>query len=169
MHESIDWPRKALPARHGNRKIFSLAALVALILFGARTALSYWVALLWFGSLGYGEVFERQLALQWGIFGAFAAITFCVLYGAFALLNRAHRKDLPLDHVIVFGARELNLSVQPVLRFVAISGFVVIGLLTGGAMASEWPTLALFWVAPVKAGASVDPIFCKPDGCSRSR
>ncbi len=162
MHESIDWPRKALPARHGNRGILALVALVALIFFGGRTALSYWVALLWFGSLGYGEVFARQLALQWGIFAAFAAITFCVLYGAFALLNRAHRKDLPLDHVIVFGTRELNLSVQPVLRFAAISGFVVVGLLTGGAMASEWPTLALFWVAPVAAGVSVDPIFGKP-------
>ena len=138
-----------------------MVALAALILFGGRTVLSYWVSLLWFGSLGYGEVFARQLALQWGIFAAFAAITFCALYGAFVLINRAHRNDLPLDHTIVFGGRELNLSVQPVLRFIAIAGSVVIGLITGGAMASEWPTLALFWFAPAGAGATVDPIFGK--------
>lgn len=102
MHESIDWPRKALPARSRNRKFYVLVALFALILFGSRTAVSYWVGMLWFESLGYRDVFARQLALQWGIFAAFAAITFGFLYGAFALLNRAHRHDLPLDHVIVF-------------------------------------------------------------------
>ena len=162
MHESIDWPRKALPARSRNRKFYVLVALFALILFGSRTAVSYWVGMLWFESLGYRDVFARQLALQWGIFAAFAAITFGFLYGAFALLNRAHRHDLPLDHVIVFGGREINLSVEPVLRFIAIAGSLVIGLITGGAMASEWPTLALFWFAPAAARTTVDPIFDKP-------
>jgi len=162
MHESINWPRKALPARRRNRKFYVLAAIVVLILFGGRTAVSYWVGWLWFESLGYGDVFVRQLALQWGIFAAFAAITFGVLYGAFALLNRAHRHDLPLDHAIVFGGREINLSVQPVLRFIAIAGSLVIGLVTGGAMASEWPRLALFWFAPAAVGSPIDPIFSKP-------
>ncbi len=162
MHESIDWPRKALPVRRRNRKFYILVAIIALTLFGGRTAVSYWVGLLWFESLGYGDVFVRQLALQWGIFAAFSAITFCILYGAFALLNRAHRHDLPLDHVIVFGGREINLSVQPVLRFIVIAASVVIGLITGSAMASEWPTLALFWFAPAATSATVDPMFGKP-------
>ena len=162
MHESIDSSRKALPARRRNRKLYILVAIIALILFGSRTAVSYWVQSLWFGSLGYRDVFVRQLALQWGIFAAFAVITFCVLYGSFALLNHAHRHDLPLDHLIVFGGREVSLSVQPVLRFIAIAGSVVIGLISGGAMASEWPTLALFWFAPPAAGAIVDPIFGMP-------
>jgi uncharacterized protein len=162
MHESIDWPRRDLPARHRNRKFYILVAVIALILFGGRTAVSYWVGLLWFESLGYGDVFVRQLTLQWGIFALFAIVTSCVLYGAFALLNRAHRHDLPLDHVIAFGGRELNLSVQPVLRFIAIAGSLVIGLITGGAMGSEWPTLALFWFAPAAAGTPADPIFDKP-------
>ena len=162
MHESIEWPRKPLRARRRNRTFYLLIGIIFLILFGSRTALSYWVAMLWFGSLGYGAVFARQLTLQWGIFAAFAVVTMCFLYGAFALLNRAHRNDLPLDHTIVFGGRELNLSVQPVLRFIAIAGSVVIGLITGGAMASEWPTLALFWFAPAATSATVDPIFGKP-------
>ena len=89
--------------------------------------------------------------------------TFVILYGAFSLFSTsAHRHDLPLDHMIVFGGREVNLSVQPVLRFIAIGGSVLIALVSGGAMASEWPTLALFWFAPPAAGAIVDPIFGKP-------
>src|SRR5579863_1071749 len=103
MHESIDWPRKALPARRRGRKFYILIAIIALILFGGRTALSYWVALLWYGSLGYRDVFARQLTFQWGIFAAFAAATVCFLYGVFTLLNRTHRNDLPLDHTIAFG------------------------------------------------------------------
>jgi uncharacterized membrane protein (UPF0182 family) len=162
MHESIDWPRKIQPPQRRNRKFFVLLAIIALIFFGSRTVLSYWVELLWFRSLGYGDVFLRQLALQWGIFAAFAVVTFFILYGTFLLLNRAHRDELPLDHTIVFGGREVNLSVRPFLRIFAIGASLLIALATGGTMASEWPTLALFWFAPNAAGTVADPIFGKP-------
>ena len=162
MHESIHWPKQSLPPQRRNRKFFVLLAIVAFILFGSRTMLSYWVELLWFRSLGYGSVFVRQLALQWGIFAAFAAVTFCILYGVFSLLKWAHRDELPLDHTIVFGGREVNLSVRPFLRILALGGSLLIALITGGAMASEWPTLALFWFAPTAAGTVNDPIFGKP-------
>ncbi len=124
--------------------------------------LSYWVDLLWFRSLGYGDVFLRTLTLQWGIFAAFAAATFVILYGAFSLLNRAHRDDLPSDHTIVIAGREVSLSVKPVLRIVAIAVSLLIALATGSTMAGEWPTLALFWFAPHAAGSVADPIFGKP-------
>ncbi|MGB6192593.1 MAG: UPF0182 family protein [Terracidiphilus sp.] len=161
MYESIDWPKRAqIPGRR-NHKFLFLLAILAVVLLGSRTALSYWVDLLWFRSLGYGDVFLRTLALQWGIFFGFAAVTFFILYGAFSLLQRAHLDDLPLDHTIFFGGRELNLPVKPVLRFVVIGASLLIALATGGAMASEWPTLALFWFAP-GGGTVADPIFGKP-------
>ena len=100
MYESIDWPRQPKLPRRGNRKLFFLLAFLAIIFFGSRTALAYWVNLLWFRSLNYGSVFLRTLTLQWGIFAGFAAATFVILYGAFFLLNRAHRDDLPNDHTI---------------------------------------------------------------------
>ena len=162
MHESIDWPKRPLPPRRRNRKFLVLLAIVAFIFLGSRTMLAYWVELLWFRSLGYGGVFVRQLALQWGIFAAFAAVTFCVLLGVFSLLKRAHRDELPLDHTIAFGGREVNLSVRPFLNILAMGGSLLIALITGGAMASEWPTLALFWFAPAAAGTVTDPIFGKP-------
>ena len=87
MYESIDWPRQPkLPRRH-NRKFLFLLAIIAIIFLGSRTALSYWVDLLWFRSLNYSSVFVRTLGLQWGIFAAFAAATFLILFGAFSLLE----------------------------------------------------------------------------------
>ena len=164
MPESIDWPRKPPSPHRGSRKFLFLVAFIAAIILSSKTALSYWVDLLWFRSLGYGEVFIRTLSLQWGIFAAFGLATFVILYGSFSLLKRAHLDDLPLDHTIFFGGREVNLSVKPVLRIVAIGGSLLIALATGAAMASEWTTLALFWFAPRDAGTVTDPIFHKPLG-----
>jgi uncharacterized membrane protein (UPF0182 family) len=162
MSDSIDWPKQVQLPRRSNRKFFFLFAVIAVIFFGSRTAVSYWADLLWFRSLGYGGVFARTLTLQWGIFAAFAAATFIILFGAFALLKRAHLDDLPLDHTILFGGREVSLPVTPVLRFIAIVASLLIALAGGAAMAAEWPTLALFWFAPPAAGSVSDPIFGRP-------
>ena len=43
-------------------------ALLAILLLAAGTALSYYVDALWFGSLGYGDVFWKTLRLQSAIF-----------------------------------------------------------------------------------------------------
>jgi uncharacterized membrane protein (UPF0182 family) len=74
---------------------FSFSSSLPLSFFGARAALSYYVDVLWFGSLGYGDVFWKTLSLQWEIFTAFAAATFLILYGSFLALKRAHLPDLP--------------------------------------------------------------------------
>ena len=97
-----------------------------------------------------------------GNFRGFAAATFVILFGAFSLLNWAHRDDLPRDHTILFAGREMNLSVKPVLRVVAIGASLLIALASGAAMAAEWTTLALFWFAPRTSGSVVDPMFGKP-------
>jgi uncharacterized membrane protein (UPF0182 family) len=162
MSESIDWPR-ARPERPGRRRLFFLVLFVlALIFFGGRAALSYYVDLLWFGSLGYGEVFWKNLSLQWGVFAAFAAATFLILYGAFMALRRAHLPDLPDGHTIFISGQPLKLPVAPVLRLIALGVSLAIALATGAAMMAEWPTLALFWYAPGASGSVVDPIFGKP-------
>lgn len=162
MPEWIDWPRQATPRRRQNRGLLILIAIVALVFLGSRTAVSYWVNLLWFRSLGYGNVFVKMLGLQWAIFAFFAAVTFAVLYSVFSLLKRSHRADLPLDHTLLFGGREVTLSVRPVLNGIGIAGAGLVALVTGGAMAAEWPALALFWFAPQAGDGTLDPIFHKP-------
>src|SRR5438552_3535209 len=158
MPESIDWPRMHPPRR---RRFLLILAVLAGIFFGARTALSYYMDVLWFESLGYRDVFWKTLTLQWGIFTAFAAATFLILYGSFLALKRAHLPDLPSGQTIFIGGQPLKLPVEPVLRLVALGVSLAIAAATGGGMMVEWPTLALFWYAPRTAGG-VDPIFGKP-------
>lgn len=163
MPESMDWPRvQPPPRRHHRRRFFLIVAALAVIFFGGRTAVSYYVDVLWFDSLGYRDVFWKTLGLQWGIFAAFAAATFIVLFGSFLALKRAHLPDLPAGHTILIGGQPVKLPVEPVLRFIALGVSLVIAAATGGAMTGEWPTLALFWFAPRNSGGIVDPIFGKP-------
>src|SRR5882762_134027 len=147
MPESIDWPRMGAP-RRSRRFLLLIVAVLAIIVFGGRTALSYYVDLLWSKSLGYGDVFWKTLGLQWGIFAAFAAATFVVLFGSFLALKRAHLPALPAGHTILIGGQPVKLPVEPVLRLIALGISLVIAAATGAAMTGEWPTLALFWFAP---------------------
>jgi uncharacterized membrane protein (UPF0182 family) len=159
LPETIDWNRLPLPPRRGRRRLFFLIAIVAVILLFGRTAVSYWVDLLWFKSLGYGDVFWKTRGLEWGIFAGFFALTFLILYGIFSALKHAHIDDLPSDHTIYIGGQPVNLSLKPVLRIVSIGGSLAVALLTGATMAADWQTLALWWYAPRAAGGAADPIF----------
>src|ERR1700693_2859198 len=162
MPDSIDWPptRAARPRRRG-RLLFILAVL-AVLFFGGRTTLSNYVDLLWFRSLGYGDVFWKTLSLEWGVFAAFAAATFLILYGSFLALKRAHLADLPTGHTILIGGRPVKFPVEPALHLFALGVSLVIAAAIGAGMMAEWPTLALFWYAPRTTGGVVDPIFGKP-------
>src|SRR5271170_4907840 len=162
MPESIDWPPPPPPPFR--RRFLLILAVLAAILFGARTALSYYVDVLWFGSLGYGEVFWKTLSLQWGIFTAFTAATFLILYGSFLALKRAHLPDLPSGHTIFIGGKPLKLPVEPVLRVIALVISLIIAAATGAGMMEEWPSLALYWYSPGSTGgvSVFDPIFGRP-------
>ncbi len=159
MPESIDWPRMHPPRRR--RRFLLILAVLGVIFFGGRTALSYYIDVLWFESLGYGDVFWKTLGLQWGIFTTFAAATFLILYGSFLVLKRAHLPDLPSGQTIFIGGQPLKLPVEPVLRLIALGVSLAIAAATGAGMMVEWPMLALFWYAPRTTGGVVDPIFGK--------
>jgi len=58
MPESIDRPRTYPPRRR--RPFLIILAVLAGIALGGRTALSYYVDVLWFGSLGYGTCSGRH-------------------------------------------------------------------------------------------------------------
>jgi uncharacterized protein len=163
MPETIDWPMRAKP-RAVRRAVLVLVILLALVLFAGRSAVSYWVDLLWFRSLGYGEVFWKTWGLEWGTFAVFAVLTFLILYGAMLALKHTHAEDLPEDHTIYLAGRPFTLPVGRALHLTALGVAVLIALVTGAAIESEWPTLALFWYAPVSAGSVTDPIFSKPLG-----
>ena len=159
MPDIIDWQQ---PPRRHHRLFFVVLAVLAIVIFSGRTALSYYVDALWFGSLGYGDVFRKTLGLQWAVFTAFFALTFLLLYGWFLALRRAYRADLPDDHMIFVGGQPLRLPVARMLRLVGLGFSLVVAVITGASVMMEWPTFALYWYAPRTISGAVDPVFGKP-------
>jgi uncharacterized membrane protein (UPF0182 family) len=161
MPNYIDAPNKT-PGRFGRRTFLVVAALVVAGFIGVRIALSAWVDLLWFQSLGFGAIFTRTVLFEGVAFVAFTVITFLILFGAFTVIRRSNEADLPTGQSILVGGQPVRIAVGPILRILSIVVAAILGLLTGLAMVSEWPTLALFWYAPHASGSVVDPIFGKP-------
>src|SRR6202167_2560392 len=162
MPETIDWPAHGKTQRP-RLALYLFLAVVILIFVGSRTAISYWVDLLWFRSLGFASVFWKSFGLEWGTFAVFAALTFLILFGAVLVLRHSHAADLPDTHTIFFAGKPVELPVAKVLHIIAVIAALLISIATGFAMEAQWPTLALYWYAPHTA-AIADPIFNRPLG-----
>jgi uncharacterized protein len=164
MPRPMHWP----PVRHSNRParrarwLWFPIIVILVVLLGGRTWLTYYVDALWFGSLGYGEVFWKTLTIRSEVFFWFTLATFLVLYGTFLALKKAYLPDLPGGHTILVGGEPVRLPVERVLTLVAGLGSLGIAIVTAAVMTVEWPTFALYWYAPHAAGGPVDPIFGRP-------
>src|SRR5436309_10377110 len=158
MSDTIAWP----PSRRRRRGRLVILAVLAVLVLGGGTALSYYVDALWFGSLGYADVFWKTLNLQAAVFIAFAAMTFLLLYGSFLALKPAHLADFAGGGTIIINGQPVKLPVEPVLRLIAVGVSLAIAAATGAGMMAEWSTLALYWYAPSATGTVVDPIFGRP-------
>lgn len=160
MPPTVSASSRTPQSRRVPKVLIGLVILIGIFVAG-RAALSYWVDLLWFRSLGYSQVFWKTYGLQAEIFAAFALLTFLVLYGAFTAMKRIHEADLPRTQSVVVSGRTLDLPLEPVLRITGLCVFFVIACATGASMAEEWPAFALFFHAPAANGV-VDPTFGKP-------
>jgi uncharacterized membrane protein (UPF0182 family) len=161
MPDTINAPHQT-PRRFGRRTFLVLAAIAIFAFVAARIALSTWVDLLWFQSLGFGAVFTRTVLFEFLAFTAFTVTTFLILLGAFTVIRRSNEADLPAASSIMIGNQTVRISVGPILRILSFVVAAFVALLTGVGMVSDWPTLALFWYAPHASGPVVDPIFGKP-------
>ena len=147
------------PPRQRRVRIFLLAVLAFAVLGGGAT-LPYYVDALWFESLGYASVFWTRLNLQAATFGAFALITFMVLYGVFLAVKPARLDEL-MGGTLLINRQRVTLPVEPVVKLIALGLSLVIAAASGGSMMARWTTLALFWHAP-RGTTTLDPIFGRP-------
>ncbi len=141
-----------------------LLVLLALLLLGGGTFLSYYVESLWFASLGFSDVFWTTITLQARVFLVVTLVTFIVLYTAFYLLKPAHLKDLGAGTWLVNG-QPVRVPIEPALRLIGTGAAVAIAVLTGIAIGAQWSTFALYWRGGESAMASAatpDPIFGRP-------
>lgn len=161
MRTIID-PAEAPEWRRTRGKLLVLALLLFVAFIVGRIALSNWVDLLWFSSLGYGAVFWTTIWLQLIIFVVAAVVTFSVLYLAFSGIRRSHQGALPSAHAIIIGGQPVRFSVDPALRLISLGVSIVFAVIAGFGMVAEWQTLGLFWYAPHATGSLTDAIFGKP-------
>ena len=97
------------------RVLVSVLAGLAIVIFGGGATLPYYVDALWFESLGYTSVFWTRLNLEAATFGAFALITFLVLYGAFLALKPARLDEL-IGGTILINRQRVKLPVESVAQ-----------------------------------------------------
>ena len=164
MAQTIDWPPPRQPRRR--RGLPVLIGVVAVLVLGGGTVLSYYVDALWFESLGVADVFWTTLRLQGQAFTGFAVTTFLILYGSFLALKPAKLGELAGLPILING-QPIKLPVEPVIRLVALGASFVIAAATGAGMMGEWNVLALYWYAGsdavrTAAASMVDPIFGRP-------
>lgn len=155
----IDFPRR----RSARNRVLLLLTVFAALLFGTETILSYYVDALWFGALGYRDVFWRVLNFQGAVFTAAGVVTFAVLISAFHWLKPPGFGERNAGHIIVNG-RPVMLPIGPVLSFAAAVLSAIIAFAAAIGLSSDWPTIALWWYRrPTVNPASVnDPIFGRP-------
>jgi len=153
-----------LPGRksRSHRLLLFFFIAIFVILFGSSTALSWFIDSLWFGSLGYHEVFWTSWRLQWSVFFATFAATFLLLYGWFLVLWRMHQPELPHDRAIFIGRQQVSLPLRRALRILGIVASLGIAAIAGVVMMAEWSTFALWWHEPAAGTALPDPVFGHP-------
>ncbi len=149
----------AIDARRRRRRITRVALLIALgvAVLGSVAAASYYVDALWFESLGYASVFWKRISLQAATFGAFALVTFLVVYGVFRALKPDRLGEL-IGGTILVNRTPVTLPVEPVLNLIGLGLSVAIAAAAGANMIGRSMTLALFWEAPHSA-TTPDAIF----------
>jgi uncharacterized membrane protein (UPF0182 family) len=158
MPQTIEWERR--PQRL--RRFFLFLVLIIVFILGLKISLSYYVDALWFGSLGYGNVFRKALTLQWLTFAIFFATTFLILYGWFLALRRSYHPDVLSGGLIFIGRQPIRLPVERILRLIVLLASVVISGIAGVSMMSAWQTFAVYWYTPRTADLVVDPVFGRP-------
>jgi uncharacterized membrane protein (UPF0182 family) len=163
-HERVVYPIRDEPPVKRRGAILWVVLAVLVILFSARTTISYYVDSLWFSSLGYSEVFWRTLQFKWIAFALPFVLTFLILYGWFSALRRGCRDELRNAGTIVLGSRTFELPIDPALRVGSIIASAFIALLTGASFMNEWARFVLYWFAGSSTSAIHDPIFDKSLG-----
>ncbi|MEW6213504.1 MAG: UPF0182 family protein, partial [Acidobacteriota bacterium] len=146
------------PRRRRGWLIGLLLAIVALFLFGSPLVGIY-IDALWFGSIGYADVYWYKFRLGGMLFVIFLLLTFAIVRLSFALLTRAlpelkERRRLSLASLQ--DLRDVNLLAviyRPAVWILSVA----LALNYGVSFAQEWSEFALY-LNSQSAGAA-DPVF----------
>ncbi len=136
-------------------------AIVAALFLGGGRLLAYYVDALWFGSLGYAAIFRKTLALEWGLFGIFFALTFALLFGGFLLLRDTRSGGTGIVRSVLVNGQPLTVDVGRWLKPAVLLGSLLLSWISASAMSAEWPTFAR-WIYAPHTGSPADPVLGRP-------
>lgn len=157
-------PSVIRPRRRFRWLFIIVIAVILAVIIGGRTAVSYYVSALWFGSLGYADVFWKTLRLEWLTFAVFTVATFLILHLAFLALKRTNSSAFSGPRTILIGGQPVNIPVDRILRVITLGFTLLVAIVSGTVMTANWATFALYWYAPSPTAGSIDPIFGKSLG-----
>lgn len=138
------------------------AGLLFLALIFAPNFANIYVDSLWFGSLGYAQVFWYGFWIKFGLFAGFTVVTFALLRGGFRALERAFSPYKLGGVVTRFDDRPVQLDPERYARPLGAWVAGVWAFLVGLAMSTRWELFLLFFSGG--NGEGKDPIFGKPIG-----
>ena len=151
-------PRRDRVAR---RRWTPLLVAAAVVLFLARRVAGFYTDVLWFDSVGFGDVLWRQLWAQVGL-GVVAGLLIAAIVVGNLLLARklAPAYRIPTaEEAVIERYRE---ALLPLARAVILGVGAVVGLLFGLAIAGNWETV-LLWLNGGQFGLT-DPHFKRDIG-----
>lgn len=149
------------PRKRRRWRLWLIGVFVAILILASRS-LAIYLNALWFGSLGYSDVYWYIFKLKLGLFLVFAVATTAILRSAFKLLEWVFATDVLEPRTIIVNKLPVQIAPARVVRPVAWAVAVVVGLFYGLAMKDQWQTFLRYFN---RADAPLaDPIFGKPLG-----
>jgi uncharacterized membrane protein (UPF0182 family) len=138
------------------RSFLLRVGILIVILIGAVQSISFYVESLWFGSLGFEQVYWYRLQAQAAVFFAFAIGTAAILWLLFrVVMPPAGYSRRPF---IQFGQEAIAIPTSETLKRIAFPAAVLIGVFFGLSFSADWNIFTLF-INSVPVPLVSDPIF----------
>ncbi|HEV7395831.1 MAG TPA: UPF0182 family protein [Pyrinomonadaceae bacterium] len=137
-----------------------LLALVAVLILAASRGLNIYISALWFGSLGYSQVYWKIFKIKTFLFFLFVVLTVLILRGAFFLITRGLSGQTTARRTILINNQPFEFSPARFVNPIAWGVSIVAGLVFGFSMKESWQKFATYYHQA--SSNLLDPIFNKP-------
>ena len=128
-------------SRRSKRVIIALAAIAILALLWFNFV-GVFVEYLWFGEVGHRQVFTTQIVSRLVLFLIGAIVSGGLVFGAIVLAYRSRPVFVPTEDADPLAPYRLAISNRPKLITIGLS--VLIGLICGLSVQSQWTTVQLY-------------------------
>jgi uncharacterized membrane protein (UPF0182 family) len=132
-----------------------IVVVVAVLVFGSRLS-TFYTDVLWFNSIGFGEVFWTRLTTQVGL-GVIAGLVIAVLVGGNLWLTKRLAPVYRIPSAQEEGIERYRQVLEPYTRPLLVILAIIVGLFSGLGVVSSWDTV-LLWANQAPFGQA-DPQF----------